>query len=107
MLILKLFYFLTQYSNKDIHRDTEEMIAKFHDAEDCMLYSSLFLGNAILITIATKRDLIISDSENHASLIYASRLSPAKRLIYKTQDMEGKNNPAYIIMYLDNFNRSY
>ena len=55
-----------------------------------MLFSSLFLGNAILITLATEKDLIVSDSDNHASLIYGMRLSRATRKIYKTRDMEGK-----------------
>ena len=55
-----------------------------------MLYNSLFLGNGLLITVATENDLIISDSENHTSLIYGARLSRAKRKIYMTRDMEGK-----------------
>lgn len=79
---MKLHLIFIVYINRDLHREAEDAIAKYHDAKEAVLYSSLFHGNGFIETSTTEKDLIISDDENHVSLIYGVRLSKAKRLLY-------------------------
>ena len=72
-----------------IHKDLEKKISEFLETEDTILYSSCFDANGGLFeTILTSEDTIISDELNHASIIDGIRLSSAKRLRYKNNNME-------------------
>lgn len=74
---------------QDIHRELERKIAKFIGTEDAILYSSCFDANGGLFEVFMKEeDVIITDALNHASIIDGIRLSKAKRLIYKHNDIE-------------------
>jgi len=72
----------------DIHRKLEEDISKFFKTEDTILYTSCFDANGGLFeTILSEKDVVISDSLNHASIIDGIRLCKAQRLRYQNSDM--------------------
>ncbi|MDR5824291.1 MULTISPECIES: glycine C-acetyltransferase [unclassified Caballeronia] len=71
-----------------VHKELEHAIAQFLKTEDAILYSSCFDANGGLFeTLLTEEDAIISDELNHASIIDGVRLSKAKRLRYKNNDL--------------------
>jgi len=73
---------------QEVHKRCEEQIARFFGKGDSILYISCFDANGGLFeTILTDRDAVISDELNHASIIDGIRLSKAKRLRYKHNDM--------------------
>lgn len=72
----------------DIHLALEKELAEFLHKDDCVAFSTGFQSNLAIISCITDRnDLILSDSLNHASLIDGTRLSPAKTLKYRHNDM--------------------
>jgi 7-keto-8-aminopelargonate synthetase-like enzyme len=87
---------------KDIHKQLEAKIAKFHDREDCILYASCFDANAgIFETLLGTEDAVISDELNHASIIDGIRLCKSQRLRYKHKDMNGNYLQILLGLYLD------
>jgi glycine C-acetyltransferase len=73
---------------QDIHKQLERKISEFLGTDDTILYSSCFDANGGLFeTLLKEDDAVITDSLNHASIIDGIRLSKAKRLIYKHNDM--------------------
>lgn len=74
---------------QDIHKELEEKIAAFVGCEDAILYAAAFDANGGLFEpLLTKKDAIISDSLNHASIIDGIRLCKAARYRYASNDME-------------------
>src|SRR5262245_63214327 len=66
----------------------EQRFAKFKRVERSLFFSSGYLANlAVLTTLAEQGDVILSDRLNHASLIDAMRLSPARGLIFPHNDV--------------------
>lgn len=73
---------------QDIHKDLEHRLSRFLGTEDTILYTSCFDANAGLFeTLFGETDAIISDEFNHASIIDGMRLSKAKRVRYRNNDM--------------------
>ena len=73
----------------DIHRELEEKIAEFKHTEAAIAFQSGFNCNAGAISaVMTKKDAILSDALNHASIIDGCRLSGAKIIRYEHNDME-------------------
>jgi glycine C-acetyltransferase len=71
-----------------VHKQLEHAIADFLGTDDAILYSSCFDANGGLFeTLMTDEDAIISDELNHASIIDGVRLSKARRLRYKNNDL--------------------
>ncbi len=71
-----------------VHKQLESAVSNFLGMEDTILYSSCFDANGGLFeTILGADDAVISDELNHASIIDGVRLSKAKRLRYKNNDM--------------------
>jgi len=72
-----------------IHTDLEERLAKFHNRESAMIFSSAYVTSmGVLVPLTTKETVVISDELNHNCIINAMKLSrPAKKLIYKHNDM--------------------
>jgi glycine C-acetyltransferase len=71
-----------------VHKRLEQALAAFLGFEDTILYSSCFDANGGLFeTLLTDADAIISDELNHASIIDGVRLSKARRLRYRNNDM--------------------
>ncbi len=82
-----------------IHQELEKRIAKFIGTEDAILYSTNFMANlGLFATIVNEpfgtteyKDVIYSDTLNHASIIDAFKLCKKENLdkkIYKHADLE-------------------
>jgi glycine C-acetyltransferase len=79
----------TIIGNMDIHEELEKILAEFKREEAAFVYQSGFNCNAGTIQAITEEgDLIVSDELNHASIIDGSRLSKAKKTIFKHSDMD-------------------
>ncbi len=73
----------------DIHTKLEEKIAAFKGTEAAIAFQSGFNCNMGAISaVMTKKDAILSDELNHASIIDGCRLSGAKVIRVKHQDMD-------------------
>ncbi|MCO1603152.1 glycine C-acetyltransferase [Desulfosporosinus nitroreducens] len=73
---------------QEAHKTLERAVSDFLGMEDTILYSSCFDANGGLFeTLLGEDDAVISDELNHASIIDGVRLSKAKRLRYKNNDM--------------------
>jgi len=74
--------------NLKIHEQLEGELASFKEMEDCLLYSSGYLANLGVLTTLTNSDtLVFSDELNHASIIDACKLSKAKVIVYRHNDV--------------------
>ena len=75
--------------NLPIHGKLEHELAQFKGEDACLLFSSGFLANmGVISSLSDHETIIFSDALNHASIIDACRLSKAKIVIYKHNDME-------------------
>lgn len=75
--------------NKTPHDELEETIAKFKGEEAAITFNTGYMANVGTISaLCGKNDFIFSDELNHASIIDGIRLSRAKCLVYKHNDME-------------------
>jgi 8-amino-7-oxononanoate synthase len=90
----------------DIRVELEEKLADYVHMESALVYSTGFLANlGALSTIVTRGDYIISDRENHASIVDGQKLSYAKTIKYEHSNMEDlervlanhKDNPKLIV----------
>ncbi|WP_084316399.1 8-amino-7-oxononanoate synthase [Actinospica robiniae] len=64
------------------HTGFEEELAEFLGAEAALVFSSGYLANLGVVTaLAGPEDLLVSDAQNHASVIDACRLSGARRAV--------------------------
>ena len=72
----------------DIHNELEETLAKFKHTEAVIVFQSGFNCNMGAISaVMNKKDAILSDSLNHASIIDGCRLSGAKAIRFEHSDM--------------------
>jgi glycine C-acetyltransferase len=72
-----------------MHNEFEEQLAAFKHTEATLVLQSGFTANqAVLASLLTKEDVVISDELNHASIIDGIRLTKAARKIYKHVDMK-------------------
>ena len=77
------------------HIELERKLAKFHGKESGMIFSSAYVTSlGVLMPLATKESIYISDELNHNCIIQAMRLSrPQGKAIYKHNniaDLEAK-----------------
>ncbi len=72
----------------EIHRKLEEKLAKFKHMDDSLVYQGGLLANLGTIPVLVgKEDTIFSEELNHASIIDGTRLSSAKRYVFKHMDV--------------------
>lgn len=77
----------------DLHVQLEKELAEFEGKDDCLCFSTGFSVNAGVISMVVGRgDYIICDDRDHASIVDGRRLSFAKQLHYKHNDMEDLEN---------------
>ena len=77
----------------DLHVQLERELAEFEGKEDCLCFSTGFTVNAGVISVVVGRgDYIICDDRDHASIVDGRRLSFARPLHYKHNDMEDLEN---------------
>ena len=78
--------------NDESYKTLENKLAKHKSQQSSLIYPTGYMANLGSITaIAKKEDLILSDELNHASIIESCKLSEAKILIYKHNDMDDLN----------------
>ena len=71
-----------------LHRELEETISRFKQAEDAVAYSSGYVTNlSVISTLVGRGDAVISDKLNHASIVDGCLLSRANFLRFKHNDM--------------------
>ena len=75
--------------NLEIHEELEEKLATYLGHEKALVFSTGMLTNiGALPVICGPKDCLILDSENHASIIDAARLSLGASFKYKHNNME-------------------
>jgi len=76
------------------HRDAEAALARFVGLPAAALFATGYACNlGVVQALATREDVLFSDSLNHASLIDGARLSRAKVVVYEhgaAEDLERK-----------------
>lgn len=72
-----------------LHRELEDTIAAFKNAEASITFSSGYVTNLTVVsTLVGRGDYVISDKLNHASIVDGCMMSGAKFLRFKHNDME-------------------
>ena len=73
----------------DIHVQLEKELAAFVGKDEALVFSTGFTVNSgVIPQLLTKDDFIICDDRDHASIVDGRRLSFAKSLHYKHNDMK-------------------
>ena len=73
----------------DLHVKLERQLAKFEHKDDALCFSTgFFVNSGVLAVICGREDYIICDERDHASIVDGRRLSFAKQLKFKHNDME-------------------
>jgi 8-amino-7-oxononanoate synthase len=73
----------------DLHVQLEKELAEFVHKDDSLCFSTGFSVNqGVLAVVVGKGDYIICDDRDHASIVDGRRLSFARQLHYKHNDME-------------------
>ena len=74
--------------NLNIHEELEDKLAKYIGHEKALVFSTGMQSNlGALSAICGPKDLMLFDSENHASILDASRLAMGATFKYKHNDM--------------------
>lgn len=77
----------------DLHVKLEKELADFIGKDETLCFSTGFSVNAgVLAVVVGRNDYIICDDRDHASIVDGRRLSFAKQLHYKHNDMEDLEN---------------
>ncbi len=77
----------------DLHVQLEKELAEFVHKDDTLCFSTGFSVNAgVLAVVVGRGDYIICDDRDHASIVDGRRLSFARQLHYKHNDMEDLEN---------------
>jgi 8-amino-7-oxononanoate synthase len=72
-----------------VHRQLEETIAAFKDAEAAVTFSSGYVTNLTVVsTLVGRGDFVLSDKLNHASIVDGCLMSGAKFLRFRHNDMD-------------------
>ena len=73
----------------DLHIQLEHELAEFLGKDECLVFPTGFTVNeGVIPTLCDRKDYIICDDRDHASIVDGRRLSFATQLKYKHNDME-------------------
>lgn len=73
----------------DLHVQLEKELAEFEHKDDALCFSTgFFVNSGVLPVICGREDYIICDERDHASIVDGRRLSFAKQLKFRHNDME-------------------
>jgi 8-amino-7-oxononanoate synthase len=76
-----------------LHRDLESTLCDFLGGEDALVFSSGYTANLGVITaLAGPESLVVSDADNHASVIDACRLARARVVVTPHADLSAVEN---------------
>jgi 8-amino-7-oxononanoate synthase len=71
-----------------IHEELEALLAEFMQTEAALIFSTGFTTNQGTISaIVGRKDLVVGDNENHASIVDGTRLAFGRSLKYRHNDM--------------------
>ena len=71
-----------------LHLELEERLSKFTGHEAALVFSTGFQANIGTIScLVDKDDLVISDSENHASIVDGCRLARGETIVFEHNDL--------------------
>lgn len=74
--------------NHPLMAELEERLARLKDTEDCIVFGSGYLANTgILPALVGSTDLILADELSHACLLSGAKLSGAKTILFRHNDM--------------------
>ena len=74
--------------NDESYKKLEDALSKHKSQQNSLIYPTGYMANlGAIATVANKGDVILSDELNHASIIESCKLSDAKIIIYKHNDM--------------------
>lgn len=92
----------------DLHKKLEEEISKLKNVEAALIFNTGYMANVgVISAICDENYYIFSDELNHASIIDGCRLSKAKTIVYKHNDMKDleskirSNNPKFGMIVTD------
>lgn len=72
-----------------LHEELEARLADFMQTEAVLIFSTGFQTNqGTIASIIGRRDLVVGDNENHASIVDGTRLAFGKALKYRHNDMK-------------------
>ena len=75
--------------NTLLHEELEAELARFKGTEAALLFNTGYMANVgILSALCDSESVIFSDEYNHASIIDGARLSKARIVVYKHNDMQ-------------------
>jgi 8-amino-7-oxononanoate synthase len=75
--------------NHPFYEELEERIARFHGAKSCLIYNSGYCANlGLLSALGTEKATFLYDLEIHASMIDGMKLSKAKKLPFRHNDLD-------------------
>lgn len=75
--------------NDESYKTLEKILAKHKSSQNSLIYPTGYMANlGVVSAIASKGDIILSDELNHASIIESCKLSGAKVIVYKHNDMQ-------------------
>jgi glycine C-acetyltransferase len=73
----------------DLYARLEDEVASFKGYEKALIFSNGYLANiGIIASLADTHDVIFSDELNHSSIIDSTRLSGARKVIYRHLDVD-------------------
>jgi 8-amino-7-oxononanoate synthase len=74
--------------NTDLHEELEHALAKFLQREAVLVYATGFMANLGSIScLVGRKDIILSDRENHASIVEGQSAAIGETIKYKHNDM--------------------
>ena len=75
--------------NDESYKKLEKILARHKSSQNSLIYPTGYMANLGAVSaIASKGDVILSDELNHASLIESCKLSGARVIVYKHNDMQ-------------------
>ena len=75
--------------NTTLHEALESKLAQFKGTEAALIFNTGYMANVgIISALCNSESVIFSDEYNHASIIDGARLSKARIVVYKHNDMQ-------------------
>lgn len=88
--------------NFSVHEELESVISRFYVNKDVVVYNSGYQANVgIISALISRKDVVFTDKQIHASIIDGIKLSGAKLWRYKHNDMDS------LRVLLDKYRKQY
>lgn len=72
-----------------LHEELEEKLAAFMNVEAVLVFSTGFMTNqGVISAIVGRKDLVVGDNENHASIVDGTRLAFGRALKYRHNNIQ-------------------